>query len=62
MYICIYIYIYIIGCPRIVRADHGTENALVAEMQIAFRFNHTDSLAGQKSFIYGPSTANIVSC
>ena len=65
--ICTYIYTYILifhvstGCPRIVRADHGTENALVAEMQIAFRFNHTDSLAGEKSFLYGPSTANIVS-
>ena len=37
MYVYIYIYIHVsIGCPRIVRADHGTENALVAEMQIAF--------------------------
>jgi len=47
---------------RIVRADHGTENAIVAEMPIVFRLNHTDALAGPKSFIYGPSTANIVSC
>ena len=44
-----------------VRADHGTENGLVAKCQIAFRINHEDCLSGTKSFIYGPSTANIVS-
>ena len=58
-YIYIYIYIYT-GCPRILRADHGTENVIVAQLQIAFRMEHNDRLAGAKSFIYGPSTANIV--
>ena len=43
------------------RADHGTENCSVAKMHIAFRLNHQDSLAAARSFIYGPSTANIVS-
>ena len=49
------------GCPRIVRADHGTENCGVAKVQIAFRMGHNDCLSGSKSFIYGPSTANTVS-
>lgn len=51
---------YFLGCPRILRADHGTENAIAAQAHIAFRLRHTDRLAGSKSFIYGPSTANIV--
>ena len=33
----------------------------IASTQIAFRFYHTDSRAGDRSFIYGPSKANIVS-
>ena len=44
-----------------VRADHGTENCLVAKCHIAFRMDHEDCLSGARSFIYGPSTANIVS-
>ena len=40
----------------------GTENASLAKSQIAFRMNHGDDLSGEKSFIYGPSTANIVGC
>ena len=40
--------------------DHGTENSVIAKMHIAFRMHHEDSLAGSKSFMYGPSTANIV--
>lgn len=45
----------------VVRADHGTENCCVAKMQIAFRLHYNDSRSGNKSFIYGPSTANTVS-
>ena len=52
---------YILGCPRVVRGDCGTENCIVAKVQIAFRMHHTDDLAGIRSFFYGPSTANIVS-
>ena len=50
-----------VGCPKVVRADHGTENCVVAKLQIAFWFHHGDHLAGSKSFINGPPTANIVS-
>ena len=49
------------GCPTIVRADFGTENCLTAKAQIAFRLHDTDAFGGERSFIYGPSTANIVS-
>lgn len=52
--------ISLLGCPRIIRADHGTENCTVAKIHIAFRMDHADSLAGSKSFIYGRSTSNIV--
>jgi len=52
---------FVPGCPRIARANHGTENCGVAKVQIAFRMDHDDSLSGSKSFIYGPSTANTVS-
>ena len=48
------------GYPRIVRADHGTENCGVATIHVAFRLDHDDCLSGSKSFIYGPSTANTV--
>ena len=44
------------------RADFGTENCTVAKIHIALRINHDDSLSGGRSFIYGPSTANTVSC
>ena len=49
------------GCPSVIRADYGTENTGVAKAHIAFRMHHSDSLAGSKSFLYGSSTANIVS-
>lgn len=48
------------GCPTVVRADHGTENSTTAKVHIAFQMNHRDNLSGPRSFIYGPSTANIV--
>ena len=51
----------IIGCPLILRSDYGTENCSLAAVHIAFRYYHDDSLAGQKSFMYGPSKANVVS-
>lgn len=49
-----------IGCPSVVRSDYGTENVKVAAIQIAFRYHHTDGMANQKSFLYGPSKSNIV--
>ena len=50
----------IIGCPRILRSDLGTENSLVSVMQPILRHYHTDSLAGPKSFLYGRSVNNQV--
>ena len=45
----------------ILRSDYGTENCNLAALHIAFRYHHDDNLAGEKSFIYGPSKANVVS-
>lgn len=46
------------GCPQRIRADAGTENRHIEQMQIFLRSNHPDQYAGQKSFIYGTSTTN----
>lgn len=50
-----------IGCPTILRMDYGTENGLTGAAQAAFCMNDGDSLAGEKSAMYGTSPANIVS-
>ena len=50
-----------VGCPTLVRMDHGTENGDVATAQIAFRSLHDDSLSGANSIRYGKSPANVVS-
>ena len=42
------------------RCDYGTENSNLAAIHIAFRYYHDDSMAREKSFIYGPSIHNIV--
>ncbi|CAH3196632.1 unnamed protein product [Porites evermanni] len=46
------------GAPRIVRADCGTENVIVAGLQRFFRSEATDDFSGDKSFLYGKSSAN----
>lgn len=47
------------GVPRIVRGDGGTVNVNVAAMQcFFFRKEGTDSMAGEKSFLYGRSVSN----
>ncbi|KAF6717318.1 hypothetical protein FQA47_010858 [Oryzias melastigma] len=46
------------GCPRILRTDMGTENSSIREMQRFLRRNDDDDQAGEKSFIWGRSTAN----
>ena len=46
------------GVPQIARGDRGTENVNVAAMQHFFRRNNTDSMAGEKSFLYGRSVSN----
>ncbi len=43
------------------RADCGIENCVVEKAQIALRMFQTDEYAREQSFIYGPSTDNIVS-
>ena len=50
-----------LACPAVVRCDYGTENTSLAAIQIAFRYHHDDSMAKEKSFLYGPSKHNIVS-
>ena len=42
------------------RSDYGTENPSVATTQIAFRMNDQDTLAAEKTFVYGPSPANVI--
>ena len=43
-----------------VRMDCGTENVKVATVQYAFRATHSDRFAGERSFMYGTSPANVV--
>ena len=38
--------IWHVGCPTVLRTDHGSENGLVAAAQIAFRRDGADALAG----------------
>ena len=40
--------------------DRGTENAAVAQFQVAFRMAHADERAGPRSIIYGSSPTNSV--
>ena len=49
-----------IGSPKILRADRGTENGSACTVQRMFRGDCEDSFAGEKSFMYGASTANQV--
>ena len=47
------------GVPTLVRADRGTENSMLRDLQIALRMDHADGLSGFRSFRYGyRSTAN----
>lgn len=46
------------GCPAKIRADKGTENTVIEQLQIFFRRNHNDINAGEKSFVYGSSNHN----
>ena len=41
------------GCPRMIRSDHGTKNGHMQAMQVFMRETHHDSLAGPKSFVMG---------
>ena len=46
--------------PAITRSDGGTENGLLAACQMFLRRHHQDSLAAEKSHMYGTSMANQV--
>lgn len=47
------------GCPDArLRADRGTENRHVESMMVFLRRNHLDCFRGERSFMYGHSTAN----
>ena len=48
------------GTARIIRAGPGTENVKVEVLQKFFRANGWDNFAGEKSFMFGKSTANQV--
>ena len=48
----------IVGCPRIVRSDRGTDNSKVAFLQPFLRRNNPDQLAGEHSFQYGRFASN----
>ena len=48
------------GLPRCVRADRGTENVTVCDIQRVFRADHGDEMAGEKSFLFGTSKSNQV--
>ncbi|CAC5365818.1 unnamed protein product [Mytilus coruscus] len=44
--------------PRVVRADAGTKNVIVRDLQIALRFDHGDAMSELRSFSTGRSTGN----
>lgn len=44
--------------PTLIRSDKGSENGLIGELQVCLRKNHSDKLAGDKSFIQGKSVKN----
>ena len=48
------------GLPQVVRGDCGTENIHIAAVEqfSGSRRNHGDSMAWEKSFLYGKSVAN----
>ncbi|XP_064392470.1 uncharacterized protein LOC135340086, partial [Halichondria panicea] len=48
----------LMGVPRLLRCDYGTENCDLAYIQLFFRRNHNDSRSRLSSFRYGRSTSN----
>ena len=46
------------GCPERIRADAGTENVDIEQMQVFLRADHADRFSGPDSFQYGTSTSN----
>lgn len=54
------IFIHVTGVPRRIRYDAGTENTLIEDIQVSFRMDHSDDMAGPNSVIMGPSPSNQV--
>ena len=48
----------IAGVPRCLRMDAGTENVELENIQKAFRWDHLDDMAADKSVITGSSHSN----
>ena len=48
------------GTAKIIRGDKCNENLNVAAIQRNFRRHSNDSIAGEKSFLYGKSVSNQV--
>lgn len=44
--------------PTIFRTDHSTEAILMADLQMAMRYDHDDENSAEKSYIHGRSTHN----
>ena len=44
--------------PRVIRADAGTENVIVKDLQIALRYDHGDGMAGFNIVLTGSFTGN----
>ena len=51
---------FYVGTANIIRGDKGNENLNVAAIQRYFRCHGNDSMAGEKSFLYGRSVSNQV--
>lgn len=45
--------------PTIIRADKGTENGVISELQMALRLSHNDQLSEARSFIQVKSVHNV---
>ncbi len=56
-FFCKYVHL-LRGTASIIRADRGTENVNVAAIQRYFRRLPVDEFSGEKSFLFGRSTAN----
>ena len=53
-------FFFYVGTAKIIREDKGNENFNVAAIQRYFRHHGSDSMAGEKSFLYGRSVSNQV--
>ena len=51
---------FYVGTTKIIRGDKGNGNLNVAAIQRYFRRHGNDSMAGEKSFLYGKSVSNQV--